>query len=113
MLETSKELKQHSVNYLLSNLPRLDDGLLLMIENSQQAFARQNACRESLGLPSRSPSEFNHFLDEARILPELERLFDRLADGGEVFMPLAGYGFSTRFGWVGDRHGVTWQLNLP
>ena len=25
---------------------------------------------------------------------------------------LDGYGFSIRFGWVGDRHGVTWQLNL-
>lgn len=44
---------------------------------------------------------------------ELQRLFDRLADGGQVYMPLADYGFSTRFGWVGDRHGVTWQLNLP
>ena len=22
------------------------------------------------------------------------------------------YGFSTRFGWVGDPFGVTWQLNL-
>ena len=43
---------------------------------------------------------------------ELERLFDRLSDGGQVFMPLDDYGFSTRFGWVGDRHGVTWQLNL-
>jgi predicted 3-demethylubiquinone-9 3-methyltransferase (glyoxalase superfamily) len=43
---------------------------------------------------------------------ELERLFGRLSDGGAVFMPLDDYGFSTRFGWVGDRHGVTWQLNL-
>ena len=43
---------------------------------------------------------------------ELQRLFDRLSDGGQVFMPLDDYGFSTRFGWVGDRHGVTWQLNL-
>ena len=43
---------------------------------------------------------------------ELERLFGRLSDGGQVFMELADYGFSTRFGWVGDRHGVTWQLNL-
>ena len=44
---------------------------------------------------------------------ELERLFGRLADGGVVYMPLDDYGFSARFGWVGDRHGVTWQLNLP
>jgi predicted 3-demethylubiquinone-9 3-methyltransferase (glyoxalase superfamily) len=44
---------------------------------------------------------------------ELERLFDRLSEGGVVFMPLDDYGFSTRFGWVGDRHGVTWQLNVP
>ena len=36
-----------------------------------------------------------------------------LSNGGQVFMPLDDYGFSTRFGWVGDRHGVTWQLNLP
>src|SRR6478735_4198449 len=34
---------------------------------------------------------------------EQERLFDRLADDGTVFMPLDAYGFSTRFGWVGDR----------
>jgi predicted 3-demethylubiquinone-9 3-methyltransferase (glyoxalase superfamily) len=43
---------------------------------------------------------------------ELERLFGRLSDGGRVYMPLDDYGFSTRFGWVGDPHGVTWQLNL-
>jgi len=43
---------------------------------------------------------------------ELQRLFDRLGDGGNVYMPLDNYGFSTRFGWVGDRFGVTWQLNL-
>jgi predicted 3-demethylubiquinone-9 3-methyltransferase (glyoxalase superfamily) len=43
---------------------------------------------------------------------ELERLFTRLSEGGQVYMPLDDYGFSTRFGWVGDRHGVTWQLNL-
>ncbi len=49
---------------------------------------------------------------ECNDVAELERLFDRLSDGGTVYMPLDDYGFSTRFGWVGDRHGVTWQLNL-
>jgi predicted 3-demethylubiquinone-9 3-methyltransferase (glyoxalase superfamily) len=44
---------------------------------------------------------------------ELDALFARLSDGGQVFMPVADYGFSTKFGWVGDRFGVSWQLNLP
>jgi predicted 3-demethylubiquinone-9 3-methyltransferase (glyoxalase superfamily) len=43
---------------------------------------------------------------------ELERLFAALADGGAQLMPLGDYGFSRRFGWVNDRYGVSWQLNL-
>lgn len=43
---------------------------------------------------------------------ELKSAFDRLATDGEVLMPLDNYGFSTRFGWVNDRFGVSWQLNL-
>ncbi|MBO9535958.1 VOC family protein [Herbaspirillum sp.] len=43
---------------------------------------------------------------------ELERVFGVLAEGGKVHMPLGDYGFSRRFGWVDDRFGVSWQLNL-
>jgi predicted 3-demethylubiquinone-9 3-methyltransferase (glyoxalase superfamily) len=43
---------------------------------------------------------------------ELERLFAALGDGGAQLMPLGDYGFSRRFGWVNDRFGVSWQLNL-
>lgn len=43
---------------------------------------------------------------------ELELAFERLSSGGEVLMPLDNYGFSQRFGWVNDRFGVSWQLNL-
>jgi predicted 3-demethylubiquinone-9 3-methyltransferase (glyoxalase superfamily) len=43
---------------------------------------------------------------------ELERLFVALSEGGSVFMPLDDYGFSRRYGWVADRFGVPWQLNL-
>ncbi|WP_155372864.1 VOC family protein [Catellatospora vulcania] len=44
---------------------------------------------------------------------ELTHLHAALADGGQELMPLADYGFSTRFAWVNDRFGVSWQLNLP
>jgi predicted 3-demethylubiquinone-9 3-methyltransferase (glyoxalase superfamily) len=43
---------------------------------------------------------------------ELEELFSQLSSGGAILMPLDNYEFSTRFGWVKDRFGVSWQLNL-
>ena len=45
-------------------------------------------------------------------IAELERVFGILAEGGHVLMPLGDYGFSKRFGWLNDRFGVSWQLNL-
>ncbi len=46
-------------------------------------------------------------LDDAE---EIDRAFARLADGGQVLMPLDAYPFSPRFGWLADRFGVSWQL---
>jgi predicted 3-demethylubiquinone-9 3-methyltransferase (glyoxalase superfamily) len=44
---------------------------------------------------------------------ELEKLYEALNTGGEALMPLDNYGFSRKFGWVKDRYGVSWQMNLP
>ena len=46
-------------------------------------------------------------------LADLERAFEKLAVDGTILMPLGDYGFSTRFGWLSDAFGVSWQLNLP
>jgi predicted 3-demethylubiquinone-9 3-methyltransferase (glyoxalase superfamily) len=43
---------------------------------------------------------------------ELDRLFAGLSEGGAVLMEPGDHGFSRRFGWVNDRFGVSWQLNL-
>jgi predicted 3-demethylubiquinone-9 3-methyltransferase (glyoxalase superfamily) len=43
---------------------------------------------------------------------EIARLFDALSLKGKILMPLAVYPFSEKFGWVQDRFGVSWQLNL-
>ena len=43
---------------------------------------------------------------------EFDRAFAALSAGGGVLMPPANYGFSQKFGWLNDRFGVSWQLNL-
>ncbi|MEW2494794.1 VOC family protein [Streptomyces nodosus] len=43
---------------------------------------------------------------------EIDRLYTALVEDGTELMPLGNYGFSTKFGWINDRFGVSWQLNL-
>ena len=44
---------------------------------------------------------------------EINNLYLKLSEGGQALMPIGNYGFSQRFGWLNDRFGVSWQLNLP
>ena len=41
---------------------------------------------------------------------EADRLFAALGNGGKVCMPLAKTFFSSRFGMVADRFGVSWMI---
>ncbi|MCT4590828.1 MAG: VOC family protein [Carboxylicivirga sp.] len=43
---------------------------------------------------------------------KISKLFEKLSEGGKVMMPLDNYGFSKKFGFVEDKFGVSWQLNL-
>jgi len=42
----------------------------------------------------------------------LDAAWTKLAEGGQVLMPLQEYPFSKHYGWVVDRFGVSWQLIL-
>ncbi len=43
---------------------------------------------------------------------KLDLVWNKLAEGGKVLMPLDKYPFSERFGWVQDKYGLSWQLIL-
>jgi predicted 3-demethylubiquinone-9 3-methyltransferase (glyoxalase superfamily) len=43
---------------------------------------------------------------------EVDDLWKKLSEGGTVLMELDKYPFSEKFGWVEDKFGVSWQLNL-
>jgi predicted 3-demethylubiquinone-9 3-methyltransferase (glyoxalase superfamily) len=44
---------------------------------------------------------------------ELDKLYAELLRDGKALMPIGNYGFSRKFGWLVDRFGVSWQVNLP
>ncbi|MCQ6265095.1 VOC family protein [Fictibacillus sp. WQ 8-8] len=44
---------------------------------------------------------------------EIDRVFQKLSEDGQVLMPLGSYPFSRKFGWTSDKFGVSWQLTLP
>lgn len=73
--------------------------------------------RRFMAIDSSAPHAFNFtpsvsLFVECDQEEEIDRLHAALADGGQELMPLGDYGFSRRFGWVADRFGVSWQLNL-
>jgi len=43
---------------------------------------------------------------------EIDELYKKLSNGGKVLMELGKYPFSEKYGWVNDRFGCSWQLNL-
>lgn len=49
---------------------------------------------------------------EKAAMEKLDAAWNKLADGGNVLMPLDQYPFSKRYGWVADKYGLSWQLML-
>lgn len=41
---------------------------------------------------------------------EAERIYNLLADGGQVYMPMAETFFATRFGQLRDKFGTSWMI---
>jgi len=52
------------------------------------------------------------FFVECESRERFDDLWSALSDGGGVMMPPDNYGFSRHFGWLSDRFGVSWQLNV-
>lgn len=52
--------------------------------------------------PSQDPKAREH----------LDALWKKLSEGGTALMPLGEYPFSSHYGWVQDKYGVSWQLIL-
>ncbi len=43
---------------------------------------------------------------------EVDNLYTKLSEGGQVMMPLGAYPFSKKYAWFSDKFGVSWQVGL-
>lgn len=43
---------------------------------------------------------------------EIQTVWDKLADGGEVLMAFDSYPWAQKYGWLQDKYGLSWQLSL-
>ncbi len=43
---------------------------------------------------------------------EIDTLWSKFSEGAQIMMPFQEYPFSKKFGWLADKFGVSWQLNL-
>lgn len=43
---------------------------------------------------------------------EVDDLWAKLVDGGKVLMDLGKYDFSEKYGWLEDKFGLSWQINV-
>ena len=79
------------------------NGYRLLAVNGGDEFAPNTAISFMLNF---DPSH----MENAR--EQLDVLWEKLADEGEILMPLGEYPFSPRYGWVQDKFGFSWQLIL-
>jgi PhnB protein len=72
-------------------------GTTLMASDGNEAGAKFDGFSLSVSLPTEA---------------EAERAFAKLADGGQVTMPLAKTFWSPKFGMVTDRFGIGWMVTV-
>ncbi|WEK21432.1 MAG: VOC family protein [Candidatus Pedobacter colombiensis] len=60
--------------------------------------------------PSSNPNAAISFMVISETPEETEAYWNKLIEGGSIFMPLNSYDWSPKYGWVQDKYGISWQL---
>lgn len=58
------------------------------------------------------PNPSISFFYNTKSKEEMDKLWSKLIEGGKELMKLQEYSFSKYYGWLEDKFGVSWQLNI-
>ncbi|MGC4058871.1 MAG: VOC family protein [Chitinophagaceae bacterium] len=62
------------------------------------------------GGPMFRPNPSISFYVVCETIEEVDDAWKKLEQGGQVLMPLGTYPWSSHYGWIQDKYGVSWQL---
>ena len=60
----------------------------------------------------KSPNATMSFYVMCETEDEINMIWEKLAVNGNISLPFETYPWSTKYGWVEDKYGVSWQLSL-
>jgi len=83
---------------------KIGDLLTALVEIEGKEFLFLN------GGPHFKPTPCNSFFITCENEKEIDGLWEKLSQGGEVRIPLQKYPFAEKYGWCEDRFGFSWQL---
>ena len=81
-----------------------ENAIVVTFELNGQRFMGLN------GGPKFTPNPSVSIFTVCETMDEVEKIWQKLLDGGTELMPLDKYDWSEKYGWVQDRFGVSWQL---
>lgn len=61
-------------------------------------------------IPTAEPMRSAYLALTVEAPADADRIYERLSDGGQVFMPMETTPFANRFAMLRDRFGVSWML---
>jgi predicted 3-demethylubiquinone-9 3-methyltransferase (glyoxalase superfamily) len=83
-----------------------DSPIVVNFELNGQKFMGLN------GGPHFKPNPSISFFIRCKTAEEADGFWENLSAGGTTMIPIAQYPWSERYGWVQDRFGISWQINV-
>ncbi len=102
----ASEMAAYYCNTFADTKITAENQLVVMLEMEGQKMMLLN------GGDMFSPNPSVSFMVLCSTSDEVEKLYNKLFEGGKALMELGEYPWSKKYGWVEDKFGVTWQLYL-
>ncbi|RYE26240.1 MAG: VOC family protein [Sphingobacteriaceae bacterium] len=102
----AKEAAAHYCNAFTDAELKLCTPLVVTFQINGKQFMGLN------GGPDFKPNPSVSFFTVCKSAEEIDLAWNILAESGKVMMELGSYPWSSRYGWIQDKYGVSWQLSL-